>query len=230
MSRKPRTSGKIITCKACGKEKRVPLDRVGFCSRRCAFNWRTANKQLSVITVRRCEGGCGAVISGGRKMCSECRALDKWYRRLESLEFRCVDCGKWAHKAATQSWRKRCDGCRAKSQEASFTRLKASRKQCRNTIKGKARRRQEKRTREHKKREAAANSPVFTDWQVFVRDKWLCQLCGCKVRKVVGECNYFGEATIDHIVPLSRGGRHSMANCQTACRECNVAKGASVSE
>ena len=31
--------------------------------------------------------------------------------------------------------------------------------------------------------------------------------------------------TIDHVVPLSRGGLHSYANCVPSHEECNVAKG-----
>lgn len=34
--------------------------------------------------------------------------------------------------------------------------------------------------------------------------------------------------TIDHIVPLSKGGPHLWSNVQVACAECNIAKGASV--
>jgi len=32
-------------------------------------------------------------------------------------------------------------------------------------------------------------------------------------------------ATIDHIIPLSKGGLHMMSNCQLAHRRCNSYKG-----
>lgn len=44
-----------------------------------------------------------------------------------------------------------------------------------------------------------------------------------------GRCAYCGEVaplTRDHIVPLSRGGRHSIGNLIPACRRCNGSKGA----
>lgn len=33
-------------------------------------------------------------------------------------------------------------------------------------------------------------------------------------------------ASLDHRVPLAKGGKHSMANCQLAHLDCNVLKGA----
>lgn len=61
---------------------------------------------------------------------------------------------------------------------------------------------------------------------VFQRDKWKCQLCGCKVlRSKRGECDP-RSPELDHIIPLSQGGEHSYRNTQCACRACNQAKGA----
>jgi 5-methylcytosine-specific restriction endonuclease McrA len=55
---------------------------------------------------------------------------------------------------------------------------------------------------------------------VFERDGWVCRLC----QKPVLRC----EASLDHIVPISRGGEHSYANVQLAHLECNRRKGAQV--
>ena len=38
------------------------------------------------------------------------------------------------------------------------------------------------------------------------------------------ECGSMKNQTIDHIVPLSRGGRHSVGNLQTLCSPCNSSK------
>jgi 5-methylcytosine-specific restriction endonuclease McrA len=38
-------------------------------------------------------------------------------------------------------------------------------------------------------------------------------------------CRRSGQMTIDHVVPLSRGGRHSISNLVPACRSCNKQKG-----
>ena len=57
---------------------------------------------------------------------------------------------------------------------------------------------------------------------VFRHDKWICQMCGidCKFKPAPHpHC-----ATIDHIVPLSKGGAHSYQNVQTLCHTCNSSK------
>lgn len=49
-------------------------------------------------------------------------------------------------------------------------------------------------------------------------------------RIAAGECYYCGhhfaptELTLDHIVPLVRGGRSTRGNCVPACKECNTRK------
>jgi hypothetical protein len=65
---------------------------------------------------------------------------------------------------------------------------------------------------------------------VFERDNWTCQLCHRQVLRRAKRSLRTGRlhprtASIDHIVPLSRGGSHSERNCQCACLRCNVRKG-----
>jgi len=55
-------------------------------------------------------------------------------------------------------------------------------------------------------------------FEVFKRDKFICQYCGRKVPDVVLEC--------DHIHPKSDGGSDDMTNLVTACQECNRGKAA----
>lgn len=49
-------------------------------------------------------------------------------------------------------------------------------------------------------------------------------------RIATGICHYCGrksapvELTLDHIVPLVRGGRSTRGNCVPACKECNTRK------
>lgn len=53
--------------------------------------------------------------------------------------------------------------------------------------------------------------------EVFERDGGICQLCGGEVGQE--------EFELDHVVPLSKGGEHSMANVQVAHMACNRSKG-----
>jgi 5-methylcytosine-specific restriction protein A len=51
-----------------------------------------------------------------------------------------------------------------------------------------------------------------------------------KRRRAKGVCHYCGrptptkELTMDHIVPIARGGRSTKGNIVAACKECNTAK------
>lgn len=54
---------------------------------------------------------------------------------------------------------------------------------------------------------------------VFVRDKWICGICHRRVQPAV--------VSLDHIVPLARGGLHEYANVQCAHLSCNLKKGVS---
>lgn len=60
---------------------------------------------------------------------------------------------------------------------------------------------------------------------VFKRDRWICQICHHRVdRTLDGRTDPMGP-TLDHIIPLAKGGLHSYANCQLAHRRCNSLKG-----
>ena len=65
---------------------------------------------------------------------------------------------------------------------------------------------------------------------VFERDNYICQLCKTPVlhtatyRKRDGKI-HMKSPTIDHIIPMSKGGPHTPDNCQTACFGCNSKKG-----
>lgn len=54
---------------------------------------------------------------------------------------------------------------------------------------------------------------------IVERDHFECRRCGALVH-----------LTVDHVRPISQGGRNSLANLQTLCRSCNARKGDRVDE
>lgn len=60
--------------------------------------------------------------------------------------------------------------------------------------------------------------------EVFDRDGWICQLCGNPVDRNLRHPDLMA-ASLDHIVPLARGGTHEPDNCQLAHLICNSTKG-----
>ena len=63
----------------------------------------------------------------------------------------------------------------------------------------------------------------ITRLKLFRRDRGKCQLCGKRL-EFIADYNAEDYPTIDHIVPVSKGGRHTWDNVQLACRRCNSAK------
>jgi 5-methylcytosine-specific restriction endonuclease McrA len=53
--------------------------------------------------------------------------------------------------------------------------------------------------------------------RLFARDHHLCAYCGVRFPE--------HELTVEHVLPVSRGGRHEWTNVVTACRSCNTRKG-----
>ncbi len=58
---------------------------------------------------------------------------------------------------------------------------------------------------------------------VFIRDGWICQICHKRVDKRFKYPNPMS-ASLDHILPLSRGGTHTYANIQLTHWVCNISK------
>jgi 5-methylcytosine-specific restriction endonuclease McrA len=52
---------------------------------------------------------------------------------------------------------------------------------------------------------------------IMLRDGYTCQYCGQQLPKA--------EATVDHVLPKSRGGVTAWENVVCACRACNMSKG-----
>ena len=62
---------------------------------------------------------------------------------------------------------------------------------------------------------------LFDPRDVFARDKWKCQSCGVSTPKKLCGTFHQNSPTLDHIVPRSLGGPHTMRNTQLLCLKCN---------
>jgi 5-methylcytosine-specific restriction endonuclease McrA len=73
---------------------------------------------------------------------------------------------------------------------------------------------------QHRRRAALLKSPVIerVDLRVIAwRDRYRCYLCGRALTRK--------QVTLDHVIPLSRGGAHTADNLKVACLSCNCRKG-----
>ena len=60
------------------------------------------------------------------------------------------------------------------------------------------------------------SSVRFSRSNVYLRDNGQCQYCGVAVSR--------SESTLDHVLPVSKGGKSVWENCTTACAPCNASK------
>jgi 5-methylcytosine-specific restriction endonuclease McrA len=58
---------------------------------------------------------------------------------------------------------------------------------------------------------------------VFERDGWICGLCGEAIDPEL-KFPHPMSASVDHIIPLARGGPHTMLNVQAAHLRGNIVK------
>ncbi len=59
--------------------------------------------------------------------------------------------------------------------------------------------------------------------RLYMRDQGICQICG---RHIDFDCDNNSDyyPSIDHIIPIAKGGMHQWDNVQLACRMCNSLK------
>jgi len=69
-------------------------------------------------------------------------------------------------------------------------------------------------SREEKERRKMSNA---LRWKILIRDKSRCVLCGTRAEE--------SKLHIDHIIPISKGGKTEEANLRTLCEPCNLGKG-----
>lgn len=68
--------------------------------------------------------------------------------------------------------------------------------------------------------------PRAEEWRrlcatVFARDNFTCTYCG-----IYDAGDGAPELHCDHVIPVAKGGTHEVENLTTACRSCNLSKGA----
>lgn len=83
-----------------------------------------------------------------------------------------------------------------------------------------------RRANSHKRRAQKLNLPADTirPLDVYERDGWMCGICALPVDRSVTYPDP-RSPSLDHVLPLSLGGHHTMENVTIAHLSCNVRKG-----
>ncbi|NCB03846.1 MAG: HNH endonuclease [Spirochaetia bacterium] len=221
----PRTiEEKTCICQNCGKiyinERGRTCGNV-YCSRECSDEHKhkkavlalEAKKEESIAVCKVC-GKQYYKKSRNSVACSkECsmeynrqQSYDNWTRYKESnltiMNSVCQECGKtFSYKVMNR-----------------VKELKYCSEKCR--------KKSGKRNSKHKRRCIMKELPKENISIVAIMKKYrnTCQVCGCKVHRSNGKDWSPNIATIDHIVPIAKGGTHTYDNVQLLCAMCNTRK------
>lgn len=185
-----------------------------------------------------CSGGCGLkmwvrVTQKTDPVCVSCRAERVEHGKVSTYSYRkcrCPECrAAWSAKHSESQKRKRRDLGLLKVKscvicEQSFNphgQQVTCSPQCRKTYSGKI--------GDHRSRASffGGASTRFDHAEVFERDGWVCGICQKPVDQSVKYPDPMS-ASLDHVIPLSRGGDHVPDNAQCSHLTCNRQKGHSL--
>lgn len=168
----------------------------------------------------------GQVVDG-KRVCSVCKVdtpLDLMSRSAASYCRTCVNAKARARPRVLKVLgRKPCENC---GQEFAF-----NNKKNRHCSTGCASATVNKRNWKHLQARRARMKGAFVESfhakEIYERDDWRCGICDTQIDPAAKLPNQMS-ASIDHIIPISKGGTHERANVQAAHLLCNVSKGAKV--
>lgn len=140
----------------------------------------------------------------------------------------CADCGVLMHTSAASlpAGQRTCQGCRRIRREQELATNPRAR-QRRYERKYQARVGGGKHA--HRARRYGVAYEHIVARRVFTRDRWRCGICGGQVDKTLKHPDPMA-ASLDHVIPMSKGGGHTYANTQCSHLKCNIDKGASIAE
>ena len=218
--------GKECICEQCGVSYKAKRSE-RFCGKSCSRQWCVKNKphRYSPVssgvywwvmrwkgwTERRQETECGwckslfVTVTGKKYCCQNCSRLSTnagYVDRYESVAvpgvFVCELCGRGIRCKSILQAKKYCKVCRKRVDRANGC---------------------------HRKRTRMRGLPYepINKAKLFERDEWQCKICGDAVDRELDGNDPMGP-TIDHIMPIAKGGGHIWDNVQLAHRTCNEMK------
>ena len=219
-----RTQRKYYPCHHCGQLFWKPnAFRMKYCSRECQSAARPKKEKPAATIYKRVCAWCGeefeTTIPHKIYCNSECsyngqlkRMREQWAETYVPRTYTCKDCGT---EFTTECGDKHSVFC------CQYCAERYKKRQQHATERHKQYVREAKKRREKLLTENYVENVTYE--AVYERDKGICQICGLPVHPIKGIDNNW-DGTIDHIEPVSLGGKHAMSNCQLTHRICNALK------
>lgn len=221
-----------------GQSRRVVREAKKCCSCRQPYQPRPDRRKH--FCSREC---CFASLKKGRWMRGFCREFVQKnggliWRQPERVVYWCLGCGvdftpKGSEQFCSDSCQsqhesrtcKKCRSCGCSMPKDLRNNARYCSERCRKVVQRKHRRLANKRRRFRER--SNAMQELYNPFDIFRRDSWICGICF----KPTDPAAFYPDpqsATIDHIVPVSRGGPDTAANVQCAHALCNSIKGDSL--
>lgn len=212
-------------CRGCGKPFQPKArDRMTYCSRKCAYDHKSAiSKDRVTAPTKR---------QGKRKWAKwESLAISSGAMAWMKQFGQCSGCGDQGPLWSTLYCSGRCKALARRLYEAAIPRLAISCTECGVQFENVAKTAkrcpecQQKRRNHNGDHYARAGRmgvarEVIDPLLVFARDNYICQICS-EQTDPAQKAPHPNSPTLDHIIPMSKGGPHTMDNVQCACWTCN---------
>ena len=206
-------------CQHCGQEYHPKsIERNKFCSTKCMGLHKAKPKPVKTIKYRQC-AVCGTEFKQLRNkvVCSPaCRV--EYHRRTSFIRDvkprECRWCGDIFTPERKSHFKATC--CEDHHRLLIRDRNKLQKRNYKSEAKREERRR-------YRARKVNAYVAPVSGKQLFIRDKGRCQICGRRVDPKLAYPDPMS-MSIDHIIPLSRGGTHEPKNVQLTHWICNCNK------
>lgn len=239
------------TCPECGQAfapRRLKDTSKGkgiYCSKRCAGAARRAGKRDGRWKEAQELRACRAKVKPSQRMCADIqKAMQRQMDSMASLwatllhQNWCEVCGAscrdeqrcCSHECARKiTHNRRCKHCRRRVVATGFLPKRVCR-ECTRQLRKKYKRVHSKGIRERAIRYGVLRES-YSRVELLQRDRWTCQLCNAQLlRKWTYNSRTLvphpRNATLDHIMPMSKGGADAAWNIQACCLQCNGRKSA----
>lgn len=209
-----------------------PVKAWGLCARHYQRVSRAGGLELhkaNLLSGRSCDR-CGAPIAISRKLaarfCSD-RCVSGAYRltalapsmtREKQREYSRASYRRAREALLLSIGPRLCAECDEPLQDGSRLRRIYCSRRCINRVSLRERRWQRTESTEKRRqllRDASHVGVSLTDWAALV----------CRHAHACAYCGEVAPLTKDHVIPVSRGGRHAIGNILPACQSCNSSKG-----
>ncbi len=232
------------TCKNCGKTFKPRRKEFNtYCSRECAYDWFAKNRWykykcivcnelLGELQHKYCSAECGIIDNA-----IECKYCQRMFdKRTISGRYCSIKCRTDNDRDRQQEYIaeternhiKRKIWCRECGKVNILEYGDKRRHFCSEACSSRAMNRN-KDNRVRNARRNGAYDNTITLAKLIERDEGICYICNMPVQADT-HYNHDKHPTIEHVVPISKGGTHTWDNVRLACRQCNTRKSVRIYE